>query len=187
MEHMNHKWNNLDCEIVLLLLRGPAHIRGIAASLQQPPSTVLRRINALVKQNVIDFNRQGRNKVFSIRKNISAKNHVHLSEHYKLAKILITYPQLGVLIEDILKTSKNRIILLFGSYAKSIAKPDSDIDIYIDTENKKTKEHIEAINSRINVKIGTFDPDNGLIKEIIKNHVILRGVEDYYEKAKLPA
>ena len=76
------------------------------------------------------------------------------------------------------------MIILFGSYAKGIAKKESEIDIYIETTNNSIKERIKSINSRINVKIGKFDANSLLIKEIIKNHVILRRVEQFYEKSR---
>jgi len=43
---------------------------------------------------------------------------------------------------------------------------------------------VESIHSRIKVKFGDFDLSSNLIKEIIKNHVILKGVEEFYEKTK---
>jgi len=78
-----------------------------------------------------------------------------------------------------------KLAILFGSYSKGLAKQDSDTDIYIETDNKKIKKELESIDSRLSIKIGEFSADNLLIKEIIKNHVIIKGVEDYYEKTKL--
>ena len=75
-------------------------------------------------------------------------------------------------------------IILFGSYAKEIAKKDSDIDIYADTISKKVKNEIEKINSKINVKIGKYSKDSLLIKEIEKDHVIIKGIEVFYERNK---
>ena len=40
-------------------------------------------------------------------------------------------------------------VAVFGSYAKGLAKKDSDIDIYIETADKKLKRDIELINSKI--------------------------------------
>ncbi len=74
--------------------------------------------------------------------------------------------------------------ILFGSYAKLIAKKQSDIDLYIDTDDKKIKKDVELINTKLSVKIGRYDKDNLLIKEIEKNHVIIKGVELFYEKNK---
>jgi hypothetical protein len=40
----------------------------------------------------------------------------------------------------------------------------------------------ELLNSRMSVKIGEYDRSNPLIKEIEKKHVIIKGVEPFYEK-----
>ena len=74
------------------------------------------------------------------------------------------------------------MIILFGSYAKGISKPNSDIDIYLETNDNKIKNKIKEINSRLSIKIGKFDAKSLLIKEIIKNHIIIRGLENFYER-----
>ncbi|MEK6900125.1 MAG: hypothetical protein AABX05_03295, partial [Nanoarchaeota archaeon] len=63
-----------------------------------------------------------------------------------------------------------------------LAKKDSDIDIYIETKNRNVKGSIEDIHSKISVKIGTFDTRSPLIKEIIKDHIIIRGIEAFYDE-----
>ena len=76
------------------------------------------------------------------------------------------------------------MIILFWSYAKGIPKKDSDIDIYLETNDSKIKNEIKEINSKLSVKIGEFDTKSLLIKEIIKNHIIIRGLEDFYERVE---
>ncbi len=181
---MVQKRDDLSLEIVLLLLRGENHLRGLSRQLGESHSTVLRRLNRLVKENVLDYKTEGKNKVFFIRKNLQAKNYVFNAERYKLIKLLKKYPKLGVIIEDVLKKSRGNLVILFGSYAKFSAKRDSDIDIYIETRSRKLKEDVESVHSGISVKIGDFDLSSPLIKEIVKNHVILKGVEEFYEKIK---
>ncbi len=182
MVHMVQKRDNLELEIILLLLKGENHLRNIARALEAPHSTILRKLNRLIKENVLDYKMEGKNKVFFIKNNLQAKNYVFNAERYKLIRLLKKYPDLNIIIEDILKRTKETTIILFGSYAKFIAKKDSDIDIYIETKNKKSKEQVEDINSKIKVKIGPFDIDSLLIKEIIKNHIILRGIDEFYDK-----
>jgi len=182
--HMVQNRNNLDSEIILLLLKNESHLRGIARQLNEPHATVLRRLNALVEENVLDYRQEGRNKVFFIKRNLQAKNYVFNAERYKLIKLLNEHPELGIIIEDILKKTKEKLIILFGSYAKFTAKRDSDIDVYVETRSRETKGNVEMIHSRLKVKIGDFDLDSELIREIIKDHIILRGVEEFYEKTK---
>lgn len=141
-------------------------------------------MNGLFKENVLDFKKEGKNKVFFIKKNLQAKNYVFNAERYKLIRLVEKYPELNIIAEDILKNAQEKLIVLFGSYAKFTSKTDSDIDIYVETKNIKVKNNIESIHSKLRVKIGDFNLDSQLIKEIIKNHVILKGVEEFYERTK---
>ncbi|MBI2543218.1 MAG: nucleotidyltransferase domain-containing protein [Candidatus Aenigmarchaeota archaeon] len=176
--------DNMDSMIILLLLKGENHLRGIAKQLSESHSTILRRLDKLVKENVLDYKKEGRNKVFFIRKNLQAKSYVFNAERYKMIKMLKKYPELNIIISELLKKNKESIIVIFGSYAKFLAKQDSDIDVYVETGDRKVKEELESVHTKIKVKIGDFDLDSQLIKEIIKNHIILRGVEDFYEKTE---
>ena len=117
-----------------------------------------------------------------MKKTTEAKSYVFIAENYKLIKLLEKYPNLRNAIEKIQRNKKISLAVIFGSYAKYLAKKDSDIDIYIETADKKLKRDIELINSKINVKIGKYDKNNLLIKEIEKNHVIIKGVEEFYER-----
>lgn len=182
MVHMVQKRNNLELDIVELLLRADNHVRGIAQSLNESHSTVLRKLNNLKEETVVDYKKQGKNKVYFIKKNILSRSYVLQTELYKLIKLLRLYPELSIIFEEILKTSNEKLIVLFGSYAKGLAKKDSDIDIYIETKNRNVKKLVENIHSKINVNIGVFNTRSPLIKEVIKNHIIIRGLEEFYEK-----
>lgn len=181
---MVHKKDNIEMEILLVLIKGENHLREISRILDVPHSTILRFLNNLLEENILDYKFQGKNKVFFIKKNIQAKNYVFRSENYKLIQLFRKYPELKVISEQILKKANKNLLIFFGSYAKFIAKKESDIDIYLDSTNKKLKQEIEQINSMLSVKLGKFDNSSFLIKEIIKSHVVLKGVEDFYEKTK---
>ena len=181
---MVQKRDNLRLRIILLLLREKSHVRGIAKKLGESHSTIQRRLKELVSENVLDYKQEGKNKTFSIRKNLQAKNYVFNAERYNQIMLLKKYPKLNVIAEEILRKCGERIIVIFGSYSKYKAKADSDIDVYIETEDSNVKREVESIHSKINVKIGKFDPSSELIKELVKNHVILRGAEEFYEKTR---
>ncbi len=180
--HMVQKRDNLEMSIIELLLRADNHVRGIAKKLNESHSTVLRKLNNLKKENVVDSRKEGRNKIFFLKKNLVSKTYILQAELHKLTKLLRHNQELGILFEEVLKKTNEKLIVLFGSYAKGLAKKDSDIDIYIETKKRDIKRAVEDIHPRINVKIGTFDRQSPLIREIIKDHVILRGVEVFYGK-----
>ena len=74
------------------------------------------------------------------------------------------------------------MIILFGSYAKGLENKNSDIDIYIDSTNIKLKKNLRTIYDDLSFQIRKFNNRDLLIKEIIKNHVIIQGGETFYEK-----
>ena len=182
MKHMVQNKNNLKLEIILVLLKGKVHLREIGRILNESHSTVLRKINDLMKENILDYKKEGKNNIFFIKNNLKAKNYIYSSEIYKLNKLLEKHSELSIIFEDIKKKFRKGMIILFGSYAKGIPKKDSDIDIYIETEKREVKKELEIINSKLSIKIGRFDIKSLLLKEIIKNHVIISGLEDFYER-----
>ena len=179
---MVQKRNDIELDIIGLLMKHENHVRGIAKKLNTSHSTVSRKLNSLKKEKVIDYRKEGKNKIFFLKKNLIAKNYVFQAEANKLIKLLRKCPELRIIFEEIIKKTDEKLIILFGSYAKGIAKKSSDIDLYIETKDRNTKKIVEEINSRISVKIGPFDVKSPLIKEIIKDHVIIKGIEEFYGK-----
>lgn len=177
---MEQNKTNIEMEIILLLIKNPSHLRKMARALKSPHSTVLRKADELAKRGILDYSTQGKNKVFSVKKSLAARNYVYSAEIYKLSMLIRENPWLGVVLEDIKKKDPKGMIILFGSYAKGTEKKGSDIDIYIEASG--AKRGVQMIDSRLSVKTGAFDINSPLIREIIKNHVIIRGLEDFYEK-----
>jgi len=175
---------NYQDEALLSLLKKESHGRELAKELKTSLTRIQAILNKLRNHNVLDYKTEGRNHVYFIKKNLVAKTFIINAENYKLAKTLAQNPFLEPIFKDIIEKSKCSLIILFGSYAKGNPKEDSDIDIYIDTKDIKVKEVIQKINDLVSVKIGKFNPEDLLLKEIIKNHVIIKGAEEYYEKIK---
>ena len=184
MIHMVQNKNNLELEIILVLLKNKSHLREIARTLNESHSTILRKINELLKENVLDYKKEGKNKIFFIKNNLKSKNYVYSAEIHKLNGLLKKHPELSIILGDIKKDFSKGMIILFGSYVKGVPKKESDIDIYLETNNDTLKNKIKAINSKLSIKIGKFDTKSLLIKEIIKNHIIIRGLEDFYERVE---
>lgn len=183
MKHMVQK-RNIELEIILEILKERKHLREIAKNLEESPSTILRKANNLINKKIIDYAQRGKNKYLFLKKNIQTLNYIYSAEIYKLSKLLEKIPEFKTLFQEIKDKSKSGLIILFGSYAKNEQTKNSDIDIYLETENKKEKQEISKIYSKFSVKIGKFDRNSNLIKEIIKNHTIIKGFERFYEKTQ---
>ncbi len=183
MFHMERKDYKL--EIISKLINSKNHIRGLAKNLNTNHTLIVRKMNELEKNNVVDYKQEGKNKVYFLKNNNESRLYVIMTEVYKLLLLQKKHPKLRNIIDKIQKNKKINLAILFGSYAKGLSKKDSDIDIYIETEDRKIKQEIEMINSKISVKIGLYDKTNLLIKEIEKDHTIIKGFESYYEKNEL--
>lgn len=169
-------------EIIGALLQERGHIRGIAQKLGTNHMLVARKIRELAKENAVDFSWAGKNKSYFLKKTADARAYALMAESYKLTHALSRYPGLRGIVERIQKDKKVRMAVLFGSYAKGLATKDSDIDIYIETQSRSMKKELQIIDSKLSVKIGKYDRESPLIREIEKSHVIIKGIEDFYEK-----
>jgi predicted nucleotidyltransferase len=182
---MFHVEQILTDEIILLLLRGPLHPRGIAESLGTNHATVLRRLAVLVGNNVLDYTIEGKNKIYFLKKTIEARNYAITAELYKQSRAITTHPLLRGVVKAVLDVSDIRLALIFGSYAKGTPHQDSDIDLFIETAQREIKINFQKQFSILNVKTGQFDIGNSLIREIISDHIIVKGVEEYFEKVRI--
>jgi len=179
---MNHVEQNLTNDIIALLIKEDLHTRAIADQLSRNHATVLRKLRDLTKDNIVDFRMKGKNKVFSLKKTIEGRNAAMIAEIYKQSLIVGLHPILRGIFQATNEMQEIRLALLYGSYAKGLQNKESDIDIYIETLNNDLKKQLEQRHSSLSVKIGEFDPDNLLIREIMKDHIIIKGVETYFEK-----
>ena len=87
--------------------------------------------------------------------------------------------------EVVLKIQENKKIkfaCIFGSYAKGLENGKSDVDLYIESEDSEIKKDYSKLDSKFSIKLGKWDKENLLIKEIIENHILIKGGEIYYER-----
>jgi len=180
MLHMSQNYYKI--KIVESLLKKENHIRGLAKELKTNQTTIARKINGLFNENIVDYKKEGRNKVYFLKRTLESLQFVLIVEHYKLIEILKKYTYLRKILQEIIQNRKIRLAILFGSHARKTATKESDIDIYIEAISRGIKRELEEIDSRVSVKIGKFNRKSLLIKEIEKEHVIIKGAELYYEK-----
>jgi len=179
-----HVEQNVSIQIVALLLRGDSYPRKLAKDLGISHTTVLRKLKDLLEENVVHFRAEGKNRVYFLKKTLEARVFVFMTEWYTLGALIEQAPHLRSVVRTIQEREDIPLAVLFGSYAKGTADQKSDIDVYIETGEREVKRELERCHSRLSIKIGPWDPENLLIQEIAKNHVIIKGVERYYEKTK---
>ncbi len=172
-------------DAAIALVNEKSHVRGLAKKLGANSMAVSRALKKLADNNVLDFENIGKNKVYSIKKTEEARNFIIIAEMLRLNSIIQKHPQLRMIADEIQKNKEIKLAILFGSYAKETYKEKSDIDIFIETKKRKIKDKIALLDSSLSIKIGDFNTADPLIREIMKNHIIIKGVEIYYEKTGL--
>ncbi|PIN94649.1 hypothetical protein COU53_02605 [Candidatus Pacearchaeota archaeon CG10_big_fil_rev_8_21_14_0_10_30_48] len=180
MLHMEQKDYNM--EIVKMLSTERKHARGIAKDLKINHMMINRKLKELSKKNVVDFDLIGKNKIYFLKDSVESEVFQLMAEEYILIQVIKKYPRLRNILDKIRKDNRIKLAILFGSYAKGTTDKSSDVDIFIETNDLKIKKDLENFDSKLSVKIGEYNKENNLIKEIERNHVILKGFEEYYDK-----
>ncbi len=166
----------------------------IAKATKEYYSFVHRMINKLTKDGVITKNKAGKAYLCSLNlDDEKTLTLIQLSEIEKKNEFYGKNKELKLILEDFVESikiqSKLLSIVLFGSYSKGTATKESDIDILILRRKsvnieKTTKEIYAKYGKEISPIVMTPNDfkkqkDKTLIKEILNNHCILSGVENF--------
>jgi len=174
--------HNLSNEIVSVLIRGDLHPRGIAQTLGNNHTSIARKLNDLLDGNVVDYRFEGKNKVYFLKRTIEARNAIIAAELHRQSTVLKAYPLLRGIFYVVQESHDINLAIIFGSYAKGLAHAESDIDLFIETSSEKIKGRVEKTNSLLSAKIGKFEKDDLIAREMIKDHVIIKGIEIYLDR-----
>ncbi len=190
-------------ELLDFLLGNPDEqltIRGLAKRLNKSYTLVYNNIADLEKKKIIK--KQAVPPAQIIRLNEFAPVDILINiELKRRERLLQKNPWIKLMLKDILTASKNYffVMLIFGSYAKETQTQKSDLDLLIIVQNKKDIKEIEnfidKIYTKVKKRINFVDIND--FKEMIKNtnefnignearkhHIILYGVEEYYQIIK---
>ena len=86
MLHMSQ--NNYSIQIVAELLKKENHIRSLASLLKTNQTTIARKVQELYRDNIVDFQREGRNKVIFLKKTLEAQELAYIAEQMKLIEVI---------------------------------------------------------------------------------------------------
>jgi len=167
----------------------PKTIREISGALIVDYKNTFQSINTL--SDLIYKEKIGNNNLVEI--NLKPNQEIYSVENKRTKEFLDKNKSLKLIQNDIININYPFfIVLIFGSYAKKENTKNSDIDICIISDNQeKTKElvsKLRVLSLPLEIQEFTikefesmFDKKkNNLAKEIIKNNIILFGIENYY-------
>jgi predicted nucleotidyltransferase len=168
------------------------HVRAMAKLLGTSHATLLPYLKQLEKNKILRHERVGRNKQYRLNTaNILTKHYLTITEETVTIEFLEKTQLMRKLAEHLDAIDTPNPLILFGSYADGTATEESDIDLFtIGTLTKDQLTHLKKFEAtygkKINVKTTTVDNFNAalrtgdiLIKEIIRNHIILQNADLY--------
>ena len=155
--------------------------RDIAKRLKMNQKTVSNILNHLEKENILKFSFEGKNKYYHLNKfNPNIKEVIKLMEINLKISFIEKNKKIRALFGELEQRAQG-ILVIFGSYAKDTNTENSDLDVFIAGKISNIEDLENLYNIKINVvksDKGKFDKKEHLIMEIIKNHILLKGVEE---------
>ena len=156
--------------------------RAIARSLSISPQTALNALNELTKIHVLQFKVVGKNKLYTLElKQFETQQLLALSEQARSFHRL-EHQELSLIIEGIQKHAE--CVIMFGSFAKSLEKKSSDIDLIAVGGDKQSIAQASKLFPReVNVETVSWKRLEASLKsnmplavEILKSHFIYGNV-----------
>ena len=176
-------------QVLLLFTNGfnrEYYIREVQKLLKISPRTSQLILNDLENKGILESKTKGKIKDYTIKRNSLSQRYIIFSEQYKA----IAFLEKKLIIKEIIEKINpfiEGIGIIFGSYAKDIAKKDSDLDIFV--IGKYNKEKIKKVSKTYGIEISikcyplkTFEKNLAndiLLKEILKNHIIFLNAEQF--------
>ena len=158
--------------------------REISSKLKMNQKTVSNILNSLERQHIVKFKQEGKNKYYFLNKlNSSTKEMIKLVEINKRIILFEKYKKLNLLFSEIEKRAKG-ITIIFGSYANFTKNERSDLDVFVMGNILELNDLEELHGIKINVIKSAkdkFKSNDLFLKEVISNHILLKGVEEFID------
>ncbi len=141
-------------------------------------------LDELEEEGILKSTKKGNVKFFKLNLEFrQIKGALAIVEITKKSEFLSKHKKLEYMFNN-----DERVVGIFGSYAKGTQKPDSDIDLFI--IGKKVVDDYSAKGEKFDLNISIkylaekefkelLNSKNTLIKEIVENHVIIFNVEKF--------
>ena len=158
-------------KIIQLFLDKPEEafqLREISRLTNIAPPSVKKYLQELITQNLIKK---------TIPKTNYPQYQANRNANFKTLKLLHTLENIQELATYLEDTTQPDVIILFGSAAKGEDLEDSDIDIFIQTEEqpKNLNKFESKLNKKINILKEDFNKLSNELKNNIANGIKLRG------------
>lgn len=159
--------------------------RAIAKKLNLNQKTVANILNKLEKEDILKFTREGKNKYYFLNSfNPAIKEIIKIIEIDKKISFLKKHKKMHGLFKKLEERSEG-ILIIFGSYAENRENKGSDLDVFVCGTIKEVHDLEEVHNLKINiVKSKNIGQEKSFFIEIMKKHIILKGLEKFIDEVR---
>ncbi len=164
--------------------------RGLVKKVKISQKNIALTLEELEKAGILSSKTRGNARHYSLNKNNPLiRKYIILAEIENSLEFLKKHPKISQILS---KIDSNQIICIFGSYSKGIETNDSDLDLLIvgQFDETRIKSIGEDYNLKISIKkcsetefISSLKAKSPLLKEILENHVIISGYEEFVNLA----
>ncbi|MFH1802030.1 MAG: nucleotidyltransferase domain-containing protein [archaeon] len=156
--------------------------RALAKKTGMNQKTVANVLNKLEKNGIVRYKFEGKNKTYSLNKlNPHIKEIIKIIEIHRKLTFLNQNKKLLNLFDQ-LEQSVEGILVIFGSYASNTKTSKSDLDIFVLGKSPSVENLEKTFNIEINLIKSSkkkFNKKEQFIEEVIKNHIVLKGVDEF--------
>ncbi len=170
-------------------------IRELAKGIKADYKIVHTAVKRLIDKKLIGEKRVGKSLQLKILNKLSKEV---LMVEIERREEMLKNKSLKIMMNSLLQNLNqvNLIILLFGSYANKKADKNSDIDLMFVVPDIKIEKKIDDAVSILPLKIHAlvfseeqfknmlFSREINVVKEAVKNNIVLYGIEQYYSLIK---
>lgn len=155
------------------------HGRGLVKKINLSQKAIALTLDELEKQGILKSRKEGNMKYFRLNTDNPQLNDVLLSaEIMKKMQFFEKHRKIANIFKQ-----DTRIVGIFGSYASEQQTKTSDIDIFIIGDKKANDYDKQGKIYDLDISIKYFKENdftkNNLVKEIVSNHVLIAGAEQF--------
>lgn len=146
--------------------------------------TVCNVLKFLEGEGFLKFKSEGKNKIYFLNKDrVGIRDVVKMIEVQSKIGFLERNKKFEKLFLELESMAKG-VLIIFGSYAKGLNKSSSDLDVLVIGSIGDVSDLEESFGLEINVvnvKKSKFSLDENFIREVLDNHVVLKGVDEFVD------
>lgn len=167
------------------------YLREIARLLGKSHVSLIPHLKEFVEGKILNVKKVGKNRMYSLNfDNYFVCDYLIVVEKLKSIGFLKNNSLLRKFYFEF--DSYNLDIILFGSFARGDFNSESDVDLLVlgdlsSSEKKRIKDFGKSYSRDfhiVNLPVNDFysSKENSLVKEILKNHIILSGADKFTKK-----